>query len=304
MAEKTLIMLAKNMENKKLSFPLYMSEKIDGLAVNLTKMGGVVINLSRQNKPFQSIDHIMEEIGDLLEDGDKIVGELFIPGMDFKDSGGIIRRNAPDLRIRLGVYDHVRMKYRGDAFETRYLESERMMGSYSPRVGWLSLKPFAWITQIRCLHIDDIPVVEEVLQNASTQPTFEGWMYRSLSHQFHAGKRSWGMQRKTMKGSIDLRVVSVEEALEVKTKRPKGMVGRINVWYPHKDERGKHKDTCGVGPGRLTHDQRTRIWNNQNAFVGKIIEIEYKIDPSYNGLRQPTYQALRRDKHVGDNEEA
>ena len=162
------------------------------------------------------------------------------------------------------------------------------------------MEPYLWLRQRLVVSEEDLESMEAIVRLASTQPTFEGWMYRHIEHLFEPGKRSWGMQRKTMKGSIDLRVVSVEEAFS-KDGEPKGMIGRINVHYPHTDGK-KQKLTVGVGPGRLTHDQRTRIWNNQNAFIGKIIEIEYKIDPSYAALRQPTYQLLRRDKDTGDNE--
>ena len=300
MAEKTLIMLAKNTTAKQRKFPLYLSEKVDGFAYNVMKLGGKIVALSRQNKQFTSVEHIHDALNKIMQNGDRIVGELFIPGMDFKDSGGIIRRNKPDLRIRLGIYDSVKANQKDWPFNDRYLDSTSTIQSYASSVGWLSTEPYMWLQQHMVVNEDALERTEATVQSLSAQPTFEGWMYRYIEHLFAPGKRSWGMQRKTMKGSIDLRVVSVEQAFS-KEGEPLGMSGRINVWYPHKDK-GKYKETCGVGPGRLTHDQRTRIWNNQSAFIGKIIEIEYKVDPSYAALRQPTFQKLRRDKDTGDNE--
>jgi hypothetical protein len=80
------------------------------------------------------------------------------------------------------------------------------------------------------------------------------------------------------------------------------MVGRINVIY-------KGKKT-GCGPGKLTHPERTKLWA---AWVAggqqwaddapKIIAtIKAKRDPSYTGLRPPTFQHWREDKTEPNDE--
>ena len=83
MAEKTLVMLAKNYDEKRLIWPLYVSEKIDGIAYKMFKMGGKIIHLSRQNKPLKSVQHLIDMADVLLDEGEGLVGELHIPGMDF-----------------------------------------------------------------------------------------------------------------------------------------------------------------------------------------------------------------------------
>lgn len=317
MGESTLVMLAKNMEEGKLRFPLFLSEKIDGIAYTIFKLGGKMFHVSRQNKPLQSIQHVVNEAERYLSNGDRLVGELYIPEMDFKDSGGIIRRHRPDERIRFGVYDCIFGHDKHMPFSERYAKSQM---KFADRAYLHSLRQeltpqvrakeydvneypvIAWLGQYEVLTPSDLPPIKQMLQDTTIQPTFEGWMYRSAEHLFVSGKRSWGMARETMQGSIDLRVVSVEEAIS-KTGEPLGRVGRINVHYPHKQGRN-YKDQIGVGPGKLTHLKAAIMWNNREQWIAgrPIIEIKFKIDPSYAALRQPTYQAWRRDKDVGDNE--
>ena len=84
------------------------------------------------------------------------------------------------------------------------------------------------------------------------------------------------------------------------------MVGRLIVSY-----KGL---TIGVGPGRLTHGERTSLWTCREAYLrteqdghrwkellpGRIAQIKYKADDSYDALRQPTFQHWRPEKDEPD----
>ena len=58
----------------------------------------------------------------------------------------------------------------------------------------------------------------------------------------------------------------------------------------------------GIGPGRLTHDERTALWVHfQTGMLHKrMAQIKYKSDDSYDALRQPTFQFWRDDKETPD----
>jgi ATP-dependent DNA ligase len=143
-------------------------------------------------------------------------------------------------------------------------------------------------------------------------------MLHKVDKPFQPGKRCWGLGRYKPQPTIDLEVVSFEEAVS-EAGEGLGMVGRVNVrlirewplgeapagWKAVSgDLRNLWEKIVGVGPGKLTHEERTRWWNDYNVgalSAGNIYaEIKYMPDPAYEALRQPTVQRLRTDKTVSD----
>jgi hypothetical protein len=65
------------------------------------------------------------------------------------------------------------------------------------------------------------------------------------------------------------------------------MVGRIIADF--------HGTEIGVGPGKLSHAERRKLWVNREHNHG-VATIKYKRDDSYTALRQPTFQHWRPEK--------
>ena len=88
----------------------------------------------------------------------------------------------------------------------------------------------------------------------------------------------------------------------VRLAQVKAWWARINCWY--KDQ------VIGVGPGKMKHAERKLEWEAwENAVQhdavpegplvtgkGRVLQVEYKKDPSYEALREPTFQCWRPDK--------
>ena len=80
-----------------------------------------------------------------------------------------------------------------------------------------------------------------------------------------------------------------------KNSEPLGMVGSLIAMYKGKP--------VGVGPGKLSHEERRDLWKEYMAVVSRYIitppriaQVKVKRDPSYSGLRQPTFQHWRDDQ--------
>ena len=279
----THLMLAKNFDSKHVEYPCYVSEKIDGFACSIERVGDLLYMKSRQGKPLPSAQHIVGAVAydNVIGSGEMLVGELYVPGKTFKDAGGIIRRKEVCTDVLFGAYD---LYTRAAApFCERLWCMERRLP--------VEPQTIHMIPQTYCENAEDIQsAVAAIYRN---NPDAEGTMLRSASHLFEPGKRSWGMMRSVPHPTYDLKVQSIEEAVS-ETGRPLGRVGRFNCYY------GNGEETLGVAAGKLTHEEARDLYWNPAKIIGKIIEVKYKKDLGYTLLRQPTFQRVRDDKTIGD----
>ena len=100
---------------------------------------------------------------------------------------------------------------------------------------------------------------------------YEGFIIRELSAPYER-KRSGAMMKFKPKATDEYEIVSVYEAIS-EDGTPKGMVGGFNCI----DDMAT---TFSVGAGKLTHDQRIRLWKdwceNPHYIHGSYLEVEYQ----------------------------
>lgn len=289
------IELLKNWTPEKMAFPAVIQQKWDGVPIRIRNIGGHHFAFSRQNENFtDSVPHIMQAAKPLLQVvGSSIVMELVIPGYTFKKTSGIVRTKGgnPECSKLIGkIFDADLNARPTEAYIDRIKDAA---------VSWRSdVAQVCHSKMVRSVQAAEAYYEEFMAAN----PDAEGCVVHSMSKPFQPGKRCWGTQRMKPKPTTDLRVHSFEEAISKETGLGLGMVGRINVYYKHKSGK-KVLDTIGVGPGKLTHGERTTLWANR-ALVEflPLCEVQYMDDDSYDALRQPTWQRWRPDKKVPDHE--
>ena len=322
--------LAKNYKAGKTPMPAMAQLKVDGVPITFMKTPGTIVALSRQNEDMPSCMHLLPFIKHLLtEVGSCVTMECTVPGLSFKDAAGIIRRKTPDedtAKIVGIIWDYDFGPW------TRRTYSVRMEHVRNN----LPLNKKVRVASSHIVHTeDDILLLWRLIKER--MPTAEGIMLHDPNKLHQPGKRCWGMGRWKPQPTIDLAVTGFEEAVS-EAGEPLGMVGRVNVqlvrefpstanlaelaasgWtvvngYPG----GPHllRKIVGVGPGKLTHDERKDLWetavptyeySREDVLTGKrvprtprIAEIKYMPDPDYDALRQPTFQRWRSDKQIPD----
>lgn len=295
------LMLAKTYKtDKNLIFPLYVSEKLDGVPVCIScDTTDGVHAVSRQGNRVYSIDHILDTLDGLLPIGCKLIGELYIPGEDFKTISGLVRRNKScheTSRLEIHVYDYLSNINHNLSFIDRKMEMYRKL----PEITGTNSTPVKCIPQDLILNKDELD--RYVTKFNTDNQNAEGLMLRACdgpASLFKAGWRSPGMLKMKTTCDIDLPIHSIEEAFSA-SGTPLGMVGRINVIYIKDVEDGNNHhniyNIIGVGPGKMTHEERKKVWKDRNDYLGKYIEIKYMPDNSYNALREPRFYRFREDK--------
>ncbi len=275
----SIIMRARNLEDlkKEIIYPLMCTEKLDGAACEIKG----ATSTSRNDKPYTSVPHIIEELKIAVG---STLGELHIPGEPFKVSGGAIRGDAPDGRIKLGVYDYITEENKENCYQARMDELEIKL--ITNKVKHVFIIPYRMLYSM-----EEIEAFYQEIINSS--PLAEGICLRPPNHRYQPGKKSWDMLRKKKEATLDLTVVGFEEALTAK-KEPKGMAGRFQISY-----KGV---ISGAGPGKTSHKERKELWEQYKAgeFTPRLAEIKYKPDPTYEALREPRFSRWRDDKDEVD----
>lgn len=266
------MMLSKNYEKGKVKFPCYVSRKYDGVPVIFYIEDGELKHCTRQGNVLTSIDHIVEHIQEVLnneyiyDDGIVCVGELYINNTPFKDISGKARKDEPCTLLRLMIF-HA---------EDQWVEV-------------LEDKVFGHVKMIETRRVMTYEVLDGIIETYPRE--WEGIMIRSGDYE--CGKRSWNSMKYKEVPTVDLRVTGFTEAI-AKDGVPKGMVGAVQCVYKHK--------VINVGPGKMTHAERKKVFNNKGLYIGRIAEVKYMPDKSYEKLRQPTYQCWRMDKDETNEE--
>jgi len=287
---KETIMLAKNLNLKKMEYPCVASEKLDGVPGDFFGLpDGSVGVRTRQDEPILSVSHIQEWLYGLLPVGHHLIGELHIEGKTFKDISGIVRRHETCPDLILNIFDY----YIEDKPWMTY--ADRMRECAFGDVGRFVYDSHDNDSIVRFIEGTNISNEKQLLKHIESftrdRPDAEGIIFRPLTGEnslYESAKRSWGFQRHKGEATADLRLVGFEEAIDKKTGLGNGMVGRLIVEY-----KGKH---IGAGPGKLKHDERIDMFKNPKDYLQRIVQIAYKPDESYDALREARFDEWRDDK--------
>src|SRR5690606_11757366 len=131
-----------------------------------------------------------------------------------------------------------------------------------------------------------------VKANSTKRPSgCEGVIVRTLrgpDSYYRVAKRPKGFAKLKVTDTIDIPFLDFEEAIDKKTGEGLGMVGRIISKYNGK--------TVGCGPGKLTHKERIRIFDEWPKDKGRIFEAAFMPDIGYKAMREPRFLHWRPDK--------
>lgn len=304
MANETIELLH-NYNPDKMQWPAAHQEKIDGVPVIIKYVPrhtyhqrGYWQAFTRQGELVTSIPHILNTVDNLFtaHRDVELVGELFIAGLPFKTISGKVRKNEPCADLTLHLFD---MNCSASERDAQY--------GWLERVSWLDdflsvaalsdpITGLAVIPWTVCHTPDDAEQAHRALM--AQKPGAEGSVLHSCAKSWEPAKRSWGVQRMKPVPTIDLRIVALHEATS-EAGEPLGMVGRLDAEFTGADGRVA---VVGVGPGKLTHKERKRLWMDYKAglFSPRIAEIKFMRDDTYDALRQPTFQHWRDDKAQAD----
>ena len=263
--ELVLPMLAKdfNKEEGKVKYPCFVQAKLDGM--RCLKKGSDLI--SRKNKSIDTMKHLSNELSDF---DITIDGELYSHGDTFQRNMELIKkyREGESEKVQYHVYDLV---LSDSSFEERYYILKNVIEASRPKN--IILVP-TYVVNSK----------EELLERHKQflSQGYEGTMVRHSNQGYEIDKRSTSLLKFKDFQDIACEIVDVKPS----EKRPD------QGSFICKLEDGR---TFGCGM-RFSHDERVKVLENKEEYIGKIAEIRF-FEYSDDGIpRFPVCVGLRIDK--------
>ena len=302
-----------NAKNANKILPAYAQPKYDGVPLTfIRRSADKVVALTRQNTECNSVPHLIEVAKMLITKiGGSFTAECLVPGLPFKDSSGIIRRKEPDAdtaRVIGLIFDANIMCNARETYYIRITQLQNVLYAVNAQLAVLGKRKEFFAVPM--FVVQDVKGVEPAFDIYNDMiKNLEGMMLHSLAKPWKPGTRAIGMSRYKPQPTIDLEVVSFEEAIS-EAGHGLGMLGRVNVRLRRRLPGGALRESIvGIGPGKLTHKEREDWWKAAHPAPDKMFryapdqlfaEIKYMPDAAYEALRQPTVQRFRTDKTEGD----
>jgi DNA ligase-1 len=223
--------------------------KLDGFRCLATKRDGVVTLRSRENRPIDTLPHLVALLTPHVPEGVTLDGELYVHGMLFRKFSSLIKRHQPDsARVEYRVYDallpdpyHLRLNFiRTVVNEVRH-----------PLV--LAV-PTARVADRAALDAYQVARIEE---------GYEGAMLRHGPAGYEAGKRSWSLVKVKTFDDAEFKVLRVREGRGTH----KGM-----AVFTCETPRGAPFDVTAPG----SHWEKRQYWLNSGRCVGALLTVKYQ----------------------------
>jgi len=223
-----------------------LQRKLDGNRMLVTRQNGGLLAYTRNGKPIDTLDHIMEQM-DWLKEGQTVDGEVYIHGMELKDINSRIKRKQDATRdLNYHVYDIVEDR----PFVERFVDITRYTQAQSDSKPNIIIEPY-WYQKNK--H------ETSKLFNTVRQQGYEGLMMRLDGQGYQAGKRSKGLLK------IKYRYDAEYEVIDIHTGKDGSAV--LTMRLPN----GKTVD--GVAPGTKLDKQHVADFPDQ--YIGGMVTCSF-----------------------------
>ena len=255
--------LVEDWDESRIIYPILIGPKLDGTRGE--KRGGAIF--TRRGHQITGIQHVLDYLNTVYPNM-TASGELFIPGMDFRRSDGIMRSNKPEkLNVRYALFDVPNLTSMPLKDRLSYLSKTFYPLESKP------LPPVCVIPHIWANNEDEVNKMYNYWRNRG----YEGLVGKKPDGLPKLGK-SFDWMRKVNKSSEEYKIISVYESEE----RP-GYMGGIVI-----------EGGVRVGSG-FVDSERIAYLKKPELIVGRYGTIEFKEKTASGSLRQPIFKSIRWD---------
>lgn len=279
LAQKFELKRIKDMET------VYVEPKLDGIRCFAIVENGAARLFARSGKLISNFDSTigaaLGELGDGCYDGE-LMGEDFVALMR-----QAYRKENADIRgTYLTLFDYLSLEEwkSGDATTStkdRYTELKKRVSALDPWRASGRREPI----YINTIGRHEVPAnINEImaLHKYFVEAGYEGAMVKTIDAPYRFG-RSYDVMKVKEFHDVDLPIIGLEEG----TGRHAGRLGAVKIEF--------NGVAVKVGSG-FSDEEREQVWNDQESFVGRIIEVRYQEVTPDGSLRFPTFVCFRNDR--------
>jgi DNA ligase-1 len=269
LAQKFDLKRIKDMES------VYIEPKLDGIRCFAIVENGEAKLFARSGKLISNFDNTigtaLGALGDGCYDGE-LMGEDFVALM----RQAYRKDNVNVEHTYLSLFDYLSLEEwrSGDVVTStkdRYTELKKRVNGSNPFINVVGRHKIpANIKEIMALH------------KYFVEAGYEGAMVKTIDAPYRFG-RSYDVMKVKEFHDVDLPIIGLEEG----TGRHAGRLGAVKINF--------NGVIVKVGSG-FSDEQREQVWNNQDNFLGRIIEVRYQEVTPDGSLRFPTFVCFRNDR--------
>jgi DNA ligase-1 len=275
-------MLAHNWEDREkyVIAPFYVQPKLDGVRMLVGKFQGSLIMISRTGKTVHHLDHIRDELQNVLQEGEFLDGESYNHSKSFEDITGLCRTTldksaqAKNLKdVEFHVFDCFRYGDNKTTFQERYRTLQNIFKK-NPQFKWTQLVPTYEVTEK--------DQVELQINPDFVRLGYEGTIIRNKKGTYQLNERSNNLLKYKSFFTEEYKITGAEEA----GGRDKGTV----IWVCETSSGQKFR----VRP-RGTQEERKQYWSERGRWTTGQYRLTVQYQNTTNGgvPRFPVGLAIR-----------
>lgn len=253
-----LPMKAHKFEEKKkyISYPALIQPKLNGVRCIAERKGENIIYTSKLGNEFKTLSHLDEYLLDLLNDGAKIDGEIYVHDWSLQRISSAIKAvNEDTENLLYFVYD---LPMDGVECETRQAILQRALGE--PK--WL-------MSKLRHTYTDIVHSEAEVMlyTKAFIDENFEGAMVRNLNSKYKFSYRSNDLLKVKFMEDEEFEIIGYEkEIVYIDSTAYKAV-----IWKCRTADGGEFN--CRP---KGTREQRIEWYKNADRQIGKMLTVQFQ----------------------------
>lgn len=276
----------------------YVTQKLDGFRGIITYENEKVTVFSRKGQRIEGLDDLCSSVKEFVQindldakhpqglvfDGELLLDKDLPSDVLFRETSKVLRKDGEKKNIRYHLFDIVPLQefYYSDMSTNTYTERRQVLDT---------LQSTQWVEVVPVLAV----VTKDKIAEWSNYATEHGWEGVMLNYAegHYRTKRSTELLKVKKMHTADLEIVGFNQAIDGKFA---GMLQSINVKLDD-------DNIVQVGSG-LTEENRREIWENQDKYIGCVVEIQY-FEQSQDrfgnkSLRFPVFKDFRFDKTSED----
>lgn len=252
---------------------------------------------TREATGLPAIQHVVDYLSNAVGTGLVFQGEVWLPGVEFKDISGAARRQYLQPQLGVVLYDmhHASYFYEG-RYDVRYTTRRSLMSLQLAKVSG-----YPYIKLGESYPADEHPIGgwQVLAQEYVRRGGYDGLILRDGNATWASGLARNGELIKVKPSvTLDLRCNGVIQG----EGKHAGKLGAISVSF--------HGVNSCVGTG-FSDEQRDSFWKGATRNdpddlllnpIGQIVEVECMCVNTNNTLREPRFKAVRWDKSKADDE--
>ena len=261
-----------------INWPCYVQPKLDGVRCIATRKGNEIEYMSRTGKPYETLEHLTPDLLKVLEDGDCLDGEIFIPDVPLRKIVSLVKKLYVKEPVEFDLFEMEDIKRWGIKTDNTFddLASEDLQywvydmpsdKTFEDRL-WKYMMVLAGVSD-KIVPVKTVEVKDEadmkIHFSVFVEMGYEGIILRNKKGKYLWGKRSVDLQKYKEFFDAEFPIVDAEQS---ETGLEKGCV----IWVCETPEGNRFN----VRP-RGTREEKRELYLDRNKYIGKQLTVRYQM---------------------------